>query len=81
MAWAVNAITGIARVAGSALIWRVASQPSSDRQAHIHQYEVGLRGVRQFEPLLAVYRGDRLESFARQPPRQHVAVHLVVFDD
>ena len=50
------------------------------RQAHVHQDEVGLLARGHLHALCAVDRDDDLEAVAHQPPRQHVAVHLVVFD-
>ena len=50
------------------------------RQAHVHQDEIGLERMRQFQTFASVRCGNGFESFPRETPRQHVAVHLVVFD-
>jgi hypothetical protein len=50
-----------------------------DRQAHVHQDQIGVLRGRRLDRLLAVERHDDLEALANEPPRQHVPVHLVVF--
>ena len=80
IAWAVSAITGIA------LRRRIGLHPArrlpavEHRQAHVHQDQVGLLGRRHGHALAAVDRDHHLEAVAREAARQHVPVHLVVFD-
>ena len=49
-------------------------------QAHVHQDQIGRFRLGQLHAALAVHRQHDLVAFALQPAREHVAVHLVVFD-
>ena len=80
MACAVSPITGTLRVAASALTQPGRLPAVDDRQAHVHQDDVGLFAAREIDALLAVHGEHHLEAAADQPAREHVAVHFVVFD-
>ena len=51
------------------------------RQAHVHQHDVGQLGLRLRNAFGAVDREHHDEAAPLQPPRQHVAIRLVVFDE
>src|SRR5271156_3849224 len=51
-----------------------------NRQAHIHQYDVGPFAARKIDALLPVHSEHHLKAAADETPREHVAVHFVVFD-
>ena len=50
------------------------------RQAHVHENQVRGHGLGHLDALAAVHRHDDLVTLALETARQHVAVHLVVFD-
>jgi len=50
------------------------------RQIQIHQNQVGTLGARHLDSLCAVDGEHHLKALARQPPRQHITIHLVVFN-
>jgi hypothetical protein len=55
--------------------------PAIDQgEAHVHQDQVGLLGLGHRDALLTVHRNGGLEAFAGEAPREHIAIHLVVFD-
>src|ERR1700684_2402007 len=51
-----------------------------DRQAHVHQNDVGPFAAGQIDALLPVHGEHHLKAAADETPRKHVAVHFVVFD-
>ena len=53
----------------------------NDRETHIHEHEIGVLVLGHVHPLLPVLRDQDFETFTRQPPRQHIAIHFVVFDE
>ena len=80
MACAVSAMTGMALVAGSAFSRRVASQPSITGRLMSIRIRSGFSLAAMSTPCLAVDRDHDFEAVAHKPARQHVPVHLVVFD-
>src|SRR5262249_49945138 len=50
-------------------------------EAHVHEDQVRLLGMRHLEAGLPVHRDDDVVPLLREPAREHVAVHLVVFDE
>jgi hypothetical protein len=72
---------GTTFVSGAARSCRVASQPSISGKTHVHEDEIVAACPRHLDTLLAVDRHRHLEALALQTPRQHVAVHFVVFDE
>jgi len=52
-----------------------------DRKTHIHQDQVRRVGPRFLEPLRPVHRDGDLVAALDEPPREHVAVHLLVFNE
>src|SRR5438309_10182559 len=81
MAWAVSAMIGIAAVWGAALSCRVASQPSSTGKLMSIRITSGPSAWAQGHPFGAIDGQEHRVALALQAPREHVPVHLVVFDD
>ena len=80
MACAVSAMIGIWRVAGSCL--QMARRlPAVDlRQAHVHQDQIGRSARAVATPCWPSTAMMTSVAAAFETPREHVAVHLVVFD-
>jgi hypothetical protein len=51
-----------------------------DRQADIHQDDIGRLGAREIVSLRAILGGNHLVSFSHETLGQHITVHFVVFD-
>jgi len=78
---AVTAISGIARVRGSARRWCNASIPFIPGRLDIHEDEGGRRRLGQPDPLLRGVGLDRLVAVELEDVTLQLAVLLVVLDD
>ena len=80
MACAVSAITGMCAVADLRLE-RARGFPAVDnRQTHVHQNQIGPLLGRRLDAARAIEGENNLVAFAQQAARQHIAIHLVIFD-
>ncbi len=81
MAWAVRAMTGNGRGRGVGLDPARRFPAVDDRQAHVHEDDIGRGRGGQIDALLAIDGDDDFVAPPREAAREHVAVHFVVFDE
>jgi hypothetical protein len=81
MAWAVRAIMGTLARSGVRLETSGSLPAVEDGQAHVHQDEFGPFVAGQADAFSAVHSDHDFVTPPREPPGEHVAVHLVVLDE